>query len=103
MHGWEGVRLTPGCQSSYPAASGQRQSRIRRAPPPTAPSPGEAAKSCRNTQIGKPLKIRRDFRKIKPLLNKIREVGVPQKVTLQWLKTVGSVTHPTVSQCSLVA
>src|SRR3569832_432682 len=27
--------------------------------------------------------------KIKPLLNKIREVGVPQKATVQWLKTVG--------------
>ena len=27
--------------------------------------------------------------KIKPLLAKIREVGVPQKVTVKWLKTVG--------------
>jgi hypothetical protein len=27
--------------------------------------------------------------KIKPLLSKIREVGVPNKVTVQWLKTVG--------------
>jgi uncharacterized protein DUF5343 len=27
--------------------------------------------------------------KIKPLLAKIREVGVPQKVTVQWLKSVG--------------
>jgi hypothetical protein len=27
--------------------------------------------------------------KIKPLLTKIREVGVPQKVTVQWLKTLG--------------
>ncbi len=27
--------------------------------------------------------------KIKQLLQKIREVGVPQKVTVQWLKTVG--------------
>jgi hypothetical protein len=27
--------------------------------------------------------------KIKQLLTKIREVGVPQKVTVQWLKTVG--------------
>ncbi len=27
--------------------------------------------------------------KIKPLLAKIREVGVPSKVTVQWLKTVG--------------
>jgi len=27
--------------------------------------------------------------KIKQLLAKIREVGVPQKVTVQWLKTVG--------------
>jgi hypothetical protein len=27
--------------------------------------------------------------KIKLLLNKIREVGVPQKATVQWLKTVG--------------
>lgn len=27
--------------------------------------------------------------KIKTLLGKIREVGVPQKVTIQWLKTVG--------------
>ena len=27
--------------------------------------------------------------KIKPLLSKIREVGVPQKVTVQWLRTVG--------------
>ena len=27
--------------------------------------------------------------KIKPLLGKIREVGVPPKVTVQWLKTVG--------------
>ena len=27
--------------------------------------------------------------KIKALLAKIREVGVPQKVTIQWLKTVG--------------
>lgn len=27
--------------------------------------------------------------KIKPLLGKIREVGVPQKATVQWLKTIG--------------
>jgi hypothetical protein len=27
--------------------------------------------------------------KLKPLLDKIRQVGVPQKVTSQWLKTVG--------------
>lgn len=27
--------------------------------------------------------------KIKPLLSKIRDVGVPAKVTVQWLKTVG--------------
>jgi hypothetical protein len=27
--------------------------------------------------------------KIKPLLTKIRTVGVPQKVTVQWLKTIG--------------
>src|SRR5262249_44158903 len=27
--------------------------------------------------------------KIKPLLAKIREVGVPPKVTVQWMKTVG--------------
>lgn len=27
--------------------------------------------------------------KIKALLAKIREMGVPQKVTVQWLKTVG--------------
>lgn len=27
--------------------------------------------------------------KIKPLLEKIREVGVPQKATVQWLRTVG--------------
>jgi hypothetical protein len=27
--------------------------------------------------------------KIKPLFGKIREVGVPQKVTVQWLKTLG--------------
>lgn len=27
--------------------------------------------------------------KIKPLLGKIREVGVPQKVTAQWLKSIG--------------
>lgn len=27
--------------------------------------------------------------KIKELLQKIREVGVPPKVTVQWLKTVG--------------
>lgn len=27
--------------------------------------------------------------KIKPLLAKIRETGVPQKVTVQWLKTIG--------------
>lgn len=27
--------------------------------------------------------------KIKPLLGKIREVGVPKKATVQWLKTVG--------------
>src|SRR5689334_9666120 len=27
--------------------------------------------------------------KIKPLLNKIRDVGVPSKVTVQWLRSVG--------------
>jgi Family of unknown function (DUF5343) len=27
--------------------------------------------------------------KIKPLLEKIRQVGVPQKATVQWLKTIG--------------
>lgn len=27
--------------------------------------------------------------KIKPLLSKIREVGIPQKATLQWLKSIG--------------
>jgi hypothetical protein len=27
--------------------------------------------------------------KIKPLLTKIREVGVPSKATVQWLKSIG--------------
>lgn len=27
--------------------------------------------------------------KIKPLLDKVRQVGVPQKATVQWLKTIG--------------